>query len=356
MAGEGSLLVWMARIMIALLAGACVFGQAAVPRFRAEDVRPHGSAEPRPLTPGQLTWIFGDGLADAPGCSARNVMDPSTYQTELCGTRVLAGGIPAKLIAVMPGQINLVLPEHAWEDEKIDFQVIRRGRASAAVPVYVGVNRPVVSLEGEAFAGMPVWVRVDKPWGTGWLRYPYYTEPWDIGPASFAVRYQGRELPRLAGIPQAPPGVGMMIGLPHEVPDKYMHRIPLHLVFALDQPGTYEIRYSEYRFRPGSMERVLHQQSDWTSFTVQAATRAQREAWLRRLAAATPSDTVELMANYLPSVLAGRDEAALRLVARFLNSRDTLVRRYAQYGLHYFDAALLRRVLPGVEPLRGYVR
>ncbi|MBS1854192.1 MAG: hypothetical protein JST11_02415 [Acidobacteria bacterium] len=342
--------------MAVLAAAGCAFGQEDVPRFRAGDVRPHGSAEPHPLVPGLLTWIFGADLSRSPGCGAQNLMDPATYKTELCGTRVLVGGIEARLIAVMPGQINLVVPDHPWENEMVDFQIVRDGRTSATVPVYFGFNRPVVSLAAPAFVGMPVWVRVEKPWGKGWLRYPFYTEPWDLGPASFEVRFQGRELATLSLLPYRPLGFGMMMGLPREVPPRYLHRVPLHLAYPVDRPGTYQVRYTEYRDRPGSVERTVYLQSDWTAIEILPSTAGQRRAWFEALAASPPDDTIELLSNFLPSLLAQRDEPALRVLARYLESQDALIREYAGYALNYFDSGLLHRVVPGREPLRMFVR
>ena len=79
--------------------------------FRAEDIRLHGSAaEARPLVPGLLTSVFGTEFSGTPGCGAERLMDPATYRTEMCGVQVLVGGIGARLIAVMSGQINLYLP------------------------------------------------------------------------------------------------------------------------------------------------------------------------------------------------------------------------------------------------------
>jgi hypothetical protein len=283
-------------------------------------------------------------------------MDPATYKTELCGTRVLVGGIEARLIAAMPGQINLVLPGQAWENEMVDFQIVRDGRASPIVPVYFGFNRPVISLATPAFAAMPVWVRVEKPWGKGWLRYPFYTEPWNMGPGSFEVRFQGRELPILSLLPYPPPRFGMMMGLPREVPRKYLHRVPLHLAYPLDRPGTYQVRYTEYRDRPGSAERTVYLQSDWTDIEILPSTAVQRRTWYQTLASSPPDDTVELLPDFLPSLLAERDEPALRLLARYLESPDSLVRQYVAHALNYFDSGLLQRVLPGRQPLRGGVR
>lgn len=349
----------MAMIHILALAAtiACAFGQTDVPFFRAEDVRPHGAAEPYPLHPGLLTWIFGANLVGAPVCGAENPMDPATYKTEFCGTRVLVGGIEARLIFVSKSQINLVLPElPSWEGKLVEFQVISDGRASALVPVRFGFNRPVISLATSAFAGMPVWVRVEIPWGKGRLRYPFYTEPWDLGPGWFEVRFQGEQL---AAHPMpyfhSMTG-GWMMSLPREVPREYLCRVPLHLVYRLDRPGTYHVRYSEYRDRPGSTEKTVYQQSEWTAIEVLPSTAEQRRVWLQDLAGHPPDDAVELLSNYLPSLLASRDESALQLLAPYLYYRDPLVQQYAGYALNYFDSGVLQRILPGRQPLRGSVR
>ncbi len=313
--------------------------------------------------PGLLTWIFGANLGSVPGCTAQNTMDPATYKTELCGTSVLVGGIEARLIFISDHQINLLLPEHPWENEMVNFQVIRDGRASAVVPVRFGFNRPVVSLATPAFAGMPVWLGVEKPWGTGWLRYPVWTEPWNLGPGRFDVRFQSEELAPLQ-LPYLGPIIGGIggacgggtIGLPREVPREYLYRVPLHLVYRLDRPGTYQVRYTEYRCQPKSRGKTVYQQSEWTPIDILPSTAEQRSAWLQNLAQHPPDEAVELLSNYLPSLLSARNEPALRLLARYLKHPDPLVQRYADYALNYFDSGLLERVLPGRQPLRGFVR
>ncbi len=72
--------------------------------FRGPRHRPQGSAEPRPLLPGIGAWIFGENLG--PPCGVANVMDPATYKTELCGVRVLFGGIPARLLYTKPDKLT----------------------------------------------------------------------------------------------------------------------------------------------------------------------------------------------------------------------------------------------------------
>jgi hypothetical protein len=136
------------------------------------------------------------------------------------------------------------------------------------------------------------------------------------------------------------------MGLPREVPPKYLHRVPLHLVYPVDRPGTYLVRYTEYRNRPGRAGRTVYLQSDWTAIEILPSTAAQRRAWFQALAASPPDDTVEVLSNFLPSLLAERDEPALRLLARYLESPDSLVRQYVAYALNYFDSGLLQRVTP----------
>ena len=340
------------RPILLIAAVGCAFAQA--PRFEARDVRPQGSAEARPLLPGIGVWIFGENLG--PPCGVTNMMDPATYKTELCGVRVLFGGIPARLLYTSPGQINLIAPDHPWENEVVNVQVVNEDGASAAVPVRFGVDRPILSLAEPAFAGMPVWIHVEMPVGRGALRYPHWTAPWAVAPGRFEVRFAGQDLPMIAGLPFAPPILGgMMVGLPHEPAAKYLNRAPLHLVYFLNRPGTYEVRYTEMRFDPRTRKEALYQQSEWKRIEIQPSTAAQRAAWLTKLAASAPSDPVELMADYLPSLLAVRNETALRILARYLDSSEQVLQTYARYALNYFDASLLRRVLPGREPLRGGV-
>ena len=113
--------------------------------------------------------------------------------------------------------------------------------------------------------------------------------------------------------------------LPREVSPKYVSRIPLTLLYPIERPGTYQVRYSELGGGPGRP-------------------------------AAPKGDVVELPGNFLPSRLAERSEASLRILARYLAFREMRVRQYAEYTLTYFDAGVRRRVVPGREPLRGGVR
>lgn len=323
------------------------------PEFRARDVRPQGSADAVALLPGVGVWIFGEHLG--PACSVKNMMDPRTYKTKLCGVQVLFNGIAANLLFTSPAQINLIAPDHPWENQMINVQVIRDGARSAVVPVRFGVDRPVLSLDGSAFTGMPIWIRVELPWGKGFLRYPHTTRPWELAPGLFEVRFEGRDLPPLGAIPFRPvPGGPMMVGLPTKPRKELLSRAPIHLQYAFDKPGTYEVRYTDTA--SGGREGRTRDPSEWKRFEVKQSTPEQRRNSLDRLIANQPKDTTELLSYFLPSILAARNDVALRVVAQFLDSRDPVLNQYASYALNYFDPALLRRVVPNRQPLRGGVR
>lgn len=323
--------------------------QTNPPTFRAEDVRPQGAAKPHLLSPGLGVWIFGNNLAASPGCTAANVMDPATYRTELCGTRVLFGGMEAKLIFVSPAQINLVTPDYAWENELVSVQVIRDDAASTPALVRFGWSHPVISLAGPAYAGMPVWVHIDMPYGKGWIRYPFWSQPWDMGAARFEVRFEDAELPRLP-LSNSFSFNGMTVGLPHEVPQEYLNRLPLHLVYRLDRPGNYQVRYTTYRYKPGSVEPIEDQQTPWTDIVILPSPAA------RPSPRTPPRDTVELLCDYLPNLLARRDAATLLQLAPYLDSRDSLIQQYAGYALNYFDPVLVDRLLSGRKPAQRVIR
>jgi hypothetical protein len=339
------------RLALLLTAFSAAFAQSP-PAFELRDIRPQGTAEPHPLLPGLPVWIFGRNLG--PPCGVANVMDPATYKEELCGVRVLFGGLPARLLFTSPTQINLIAPQHAWQNELVNVQVVNETGASAVVPVRFGLDRPVLSLAEPVFTGMPVWVHVEIPYGKGSLRYPQRPEPWDFGAGRFDVRFDGRDLPLLPSIPYAGGFFSGSVGLAHEPPAAYRDRAPLHLAYSFDRPGTYEVRYTETRWAPGG-GRTVYQQSDWTRIAVRPSTVDQRRAWLAALLAVAPTDSVELLANYLPTLLASRDEPVLRVIAKYLDSPDQILQGYAAYALHYFDPKLRQRVVPGREPPYGSV-
>ena len=89
-------------------------------------------------------------------------------------------------------------------------------------------------------------------------------------------------------------------------PDSPQNRLPLHLGFAIDTPGTYSVRWSVVTAddigRPGQ-PRLLAE-SDWLDFNVVTPTPAERETWLTALLASRPTAVGPYVGDYLPSLLA----------------------------------------------------
>jgi len=54
-----------------------------------------------------------------------------------------------------------------------------------------------------------------------------------------------------------------------------------------------------------------------------------------------PSDPVELLRDFLPSILAVPDSAVLSMVEEYLYNSNDLVRKYSMYALYAFDNALV---------------
>jgi hypothetical protein len=114
--------------------------------------------------------------------------------------------------------------------------------------------------------------------------------------------------------------------------------------------------YGRFWVAPGGREGRMREPFMWTRIEVNLSTLAQRRRSFEKLVAGRPKDTTELLAGFLTSILATRDEAALRVVAQYLDSADPVLNRYASYALNNFDPALLARVVPRRRPLRGGVR
>lgn len=342
------------RILPVVVLAAATWGQT--PLFRTEDVRPHGAADPYPLRPGMGVWIFGKNLGPSPSCTVDDVMDSNSYVEELCGVRVLFGGVPASLIYVSPGQINLVTPDHPWEDEDVNVRVVRDGVASATASARFGFAAPRLSLEGPAYIGMPVWLRVERPWGHSRLRYPFHAEPWTMGSVWLEAHHDGNALATLRLPTLGPQADGMSVGLPEEPPELLLDRLPLHLLYPLERPGSYQVRYLELRPAPGPAGMEVRRESVWIDFELLPSTEEQRRVWFEELIADPPARVSEIVGAYLPAVLARRDEQALRALAPYLDHPNLVVRRYAGYALYYFDEALLETTIPGREPPAGFIR
>lgn len=140
------------------------------------------------------------------------------------------------------------------------------------------------------------------------------------------------------------------LGLPHE--PKNPARLPLHLLYRFDKPGVYEVRYQGYDFRY-PVERHVLARSWWLRFEVHEFPGPRRTGWLAAIRRTAPSDPVELLSDFLPSVLALPDAGALAIVEDYLYHSNSLVRQYSLYALYGFDDHLVVQHMAEVIRKRG---
>ena len=115
-------------------------------------------------------------------------------------------------------------------------------------------------------------------------------------------------------------------------------RLPLHLRYRFDQPGVYEVRYTakteEFTFPRGPAVWTA-----WTPIEIQPGSPESRARWLAEMSAHAPTDAVEALTDFLPSILGVPDPESLRLLGPYLYHPDERVRRYAGAALTYWPAA-----------------
>ncbi len=341
--------------------GAAVAGaQTQAPKFTAASVAPSNATRPVPLAPGALVSIYGLHLGPSQGCVGQN--GPAGYPSELCGVKVTVAAVAAGLLYVQDRQVNLRVPATVSSEGLLDFIVTYNGVSSAPAPVRFAAQTATLSLAGAAYVHMPVWVEVQLP-------YPWHDAiryPMDIWPGNFRgheleVRRNGVILDRVHGSKPAfgigggPGSIGGIggggrIGLPGE--PKHRGRLPLHLVYRFDQPGAYEVRYTAFDWRYPSTRHALVR-SRWTRITIQPFSKGQRERWLEQQEQSVPQEPVELLSDYLPSVLALPDRRVLRFLESYLYHSNDLVRQYTLYSLYYFNDQTLAREVPEILRRRG---
>jgi hypothetical protein len=79
-------------------------------------------------------------------------------------------------------------------------------------------------------------------------------------------------------------------------------------------------------------------QSAWVGIEIQPGTPQDRARWLAEASAQAPADTVGLLTDFLPNILGIPDELSLQLLLPYLHHPESLVRRFAMYGLTYWPA------------------
>jgi hypothetical protein len=294
---------------------------------------------PVPLAPGVILSIFGNNLGPATGCQGDHDAQ-GIYQKELCNTQVLVGGVPSGLLFVQAGQINFQFPQETPIQGAADLTVVYQGRFSKSVAMPLGAEIPTLSVESPARVGMPIWLTVTLAnGGDSDIAYPFMIYPDLFGCNEVEVRRDGRLLPRISGVgsqvASAIVGPGNPCGgIAQSSEPRFHHRLPLHLRYRFDQPGTYEVRLKQ----PSTYPSFLPAVTLWTKIEILPADDSARSQWLTEIAAHPPTETADLLADFLPSILGNPDEETLGLLIPYLEHPDNLVREYVKSGLTYWPA------------------
>jgi len=211
---------------------------------------------------------------------------------------------------------------------------------SAAQPS--NVPALTIAIDGPVYAGQPVWIRaVNLPPEYG-VRYPFYTGIGYMGCNRLEVKHNGVLLtPRNFSF-SSYEGIACGSSAPSGSPE---NRLPLHVLYPIDQPGTYSVRWT-------AMGRsAVPAQSQWLTFTALKATPQQHETWLMNLLATAPESDGQLAGDFLPSLVAAApDPRALNTFIKYLYADNGVVSGMASSALESFaQPEVLRAVAESLE-------
>lgn len=317
----------------------CVAAQTTPPTVNLNGVIRSDTNRPGLLPPGSVFSIWGHGFGPAAGCKGAAL--------ELCGVQVLLDGEPIEVQYAQEVQINARMPDTAPSQPRSRIVVVSSGRRSDPVEVRRLPDTATIALDGVARVNGPVWIHVELSPTLG-VSYPPMARPWDFACDEFEVRKDGKLLsplpqPRLGMVYSGPACPGM-IGLRN--PDGRKSRLPLHLRYHLDQPGSYEIRLLHYEgpFLSGD----IRMQSVWTPIEVLPA--------VPRTITAPPQDATEILSSFLPDLLSLPDNEALSVVLEYLYHPSARVRAYASDALYYWPGSVVEPRLMETVRTRGPVQ
>src|SRR5262249_2795249 len=226
--------------------------------------------------------------------------------------------------------------------------VLCEGRSGYSLKSPPGQEIARLSFEEPVRVGGPVWAHVELPNNSqSMVQYPVGVEPDNLGCHEFEVRRNGVLLPRIVVRYSIRVSGGLScgaIGIPGR-PIKHPGRLPLHLQYRFETPGIYEVRYTRKadEFGPRRDETLFR--SAWTPVEVQPAAPAP--------IASPPQDPVEILSDFLPSILGFPDGERLSVVLDYLYHPEETVRRYAANGLGYWPDGEVQRRLSALVRTRG---
>jgi hypothetical protein len=358
-----------ARLIALLLCARALWGQIARPEFKADRVIPSFTDIPLMLAPGMIVSIYGDHLGPAEGCQGYGDQQHwetpapdnpfhiwgrlAIYPTLLCGVQVKIGEAFAGLLWAQKQQINFQVPTDVPFGGSAEIRVIKDGAASDPATLEFGLERIKLTLDEPAYAGMPVWVRVHTSFDLQrQIQYPLHLDPLRMACETLEVRLNGVPLPKINPREQRGGVEGGNICGVMALPGKPSKsgRLPFHLMYRLDRPGTYEMRFTQL----AGDGKTVRERSAWTAIEVLPAGKSRRSEWLRQMAATAPKESAELLSDFLPSLLGYSDTESLPLLMNYLYHPDVYVRQFVEYGLvDYHDKATLVPALQEVLRRKG---
>jgi hypothetical protein len=277
------------------------------------------------------------------------VGDDLVYPAELCDVRVMIGDRSAGLLYVSSQLVNFKVPMDTPEESSVALRVVHNGVSSAPLTLSValeevphdGFETAKVELDQPAYVGMPVWLKVRRADGNP-EGYPFVMGTGWYGCNSVEVRRDGKLLPMITGsnrMANGGVGAGNACAGFAVIGNTPVHsRLPLHLLYHFDQPGTYEVRYLQLTGPLGMGGQVqVRSRSPWTPINVLPAMPNGRTEWLNSLRRRAPSDPMDLLTDALPSLLGFPDELSLDILTGYLYDPQRAVRMFASNGLSFWS-------------------
>lgn len=215
------------------------------------------------------------------------------------------------------------------------------------------VQKFQIHVTDPAYTGLPVWIyaELNPPLE---IHYPYGEDPEVFGPNRLEVK---RENQMLQKVPfEAWVGRGGIVDGWLAPPSSPNNRLPLHLQYLLDRPGTYSVRWTILRhgFQNGQMTETVVAQSGWLDFQVQQSTPDQRKDWFEEHRKNVPSDPGEFVGDFLPSLLANApDPLVLQVVLEQTYATKPLISGCALGSLRLFREEDVRSQVLGMLHSRG---